>query len=56
MDTAKDQKLQALQETSSTYYTTTYVKSQVWATMPGEEEPNNKVAEECAKLLMLIGQ
>jgi hypothetical protein len=33
-----------------------YVEEQGWATMPGEEEPDRKVAEECAKLLMQVGQ
>ena len=30
-----------------------YVKKQGWATMPGEMEADGKVADECAKLLML---
>ena len=30
-----------------------YVKKQGWATMPGEAEPASRVADECAKLLML---
>jgi hypothetical protein len=31
-----------------------YVKKQGWATMPGEKEPEGRVADECAKLLLLI--
>ena len=31
---------------------TDYVKKQGWATMPGEKEPDSKVADECAKRLM----
>ena len=30
---------------------TDYVKKQVWATMPGEKEPDNRVADEVADLL-----
>jgi hypothetical protein len=33
-----------------------YVKEQGWATMPGETAPDNRVATECAKQLVLIGQ
>jgi hypothetical protein len=33
-----------------------YVEKQGWATLPGEEKPDSKVAEECARLLMLIGK
>ena len=28
-----------------------YVKKQGWATMPGEQEPSSKVADECVKML-----
>jgi hypothetical protein len=52
-DPGKDQKLQALKETSS-YERRAYIQDQGWATMPGEEEPNRKVVDECVKLLMLI--
>ena len=31
---------------------TDYVKTQGWATMPGEKEPDSQVADECAKRLM----
>jgi len=31
-----------------------YVKKQGWATMPGEREPDSKVADECVKLLLPI--
>ena len=54
-DPEKDQKLTELKEKSS-YQRDDYVKEQGWATMPGEEEPDSKVADECAKLLMQIGQ
>jgi hypothetical protein len=54
-DPLKDQKLIELQETRA-YQRDDYVKDQGWATMPGEEEPDSKVADECAKLLMLINE
>src|SRR5574342_599473 len=54
-DPGKDQKLKELKEKGS-YERGEYVKQQGWATMPGEEEADSKVAEECAKLLVLIGQ
>ncbi len=54
-DPGKDQKLKELKETS-TWQRGEYVKNQGWATMPGEKEPESKVADECAKLLMLISQ
>ena len=54
-DPEKDQKLTELKE-MSVYQRDDYVEEQGWATMPGEEEPDSKVAGECAKLLMQIGQ
>ena len=54
-DPEKDQKLTELKDTS-TWQRGDYVEKQGWATMPGEEKPDSKVADECAKLLMLIGQ
>jgi hypothetical protein len=54
-DPEKDQKLIELQEARA-YQRDDYVKDQGWATMPGEEEPDSKVADECAKLLMLINE
>jgi hypothetical protein len=33
-----------------------YVKDQGWATMPGEDQPDSKVADACAKLLVEINQ
>ena len=52
-DARKDQKLKGLKETG-TWEQTDYVKKQGWATMPGEREPDSKVAGECVKLLLLI--
>jgi hypothetical protein len=54
-DPEKDQKLTELKESSS-YQRGDYVEKQGWATMPGETEPDSKVADECAKRLMEISQ
>jgi hypothetical protein len=50
-DPAKDQKFKELKETDD-WSRGDYVKKQGWATMPGEEEPDSKVAAACAKLLI----
>ena len=52
-DARKSQKLQGLKETG-TWEQAEFVKKQGWATMPGEREPDNKVAGECVKLLLLV--
>jgi hypothetical protein len=52
-DPGKDQKLQELAKTES-WQRSEYVEKQGWATMLGEEKPDSKVAEECARLLMLV--
>ncbi|MCL4858564.1 MAG: hypothetical protein KJZ93_04130 [Caldilineaceae bacterium] len=54
-DPARDEKLQALRTTAS-YQRPAYVQAQGWATMPGEAQPDTKVAAECAKQLMLLDQ
>ncbi len=54
-DPGKAQKLKALEKTES-WQRSEYVEKQGWATMPGEEKPDSKVAEECARLLMLISK
>jgi hypothetical protein len=54
-DQQKDQKLTVLQDMRS-YERREYVKEQGWATMPGEEEVNSKVADGCAKLIVQSGQ
>jgi hypothetical protein len=54
-DSQKDQKLVELKTLTSSNQRTKYVEDQGWATMPGEVNPDNKVATECAKQLMLIG-
>lgn len=52
-DPAHTAKLVELKAASS-YQQGTYVKEQGWATMPGDEQPDNKVAAECAKLLVKL--
>lgn len=54
-DPQKDQKLTELQDTSP-YQRDDYVKEQGWATMPGEDKPDNKVADGCARLIVQSGQ
>ncbi len=50
-DPEKDKKLKELKETSS-WERGGYVQKQGWATMPGEKEPDSKVADECANRLV----
>jgi len=52
-DPGKAQRLEALGKTDS-WQRSEYVEKQGWATMPGEEKPDSKVAEECTRLLMLL--
>ena len=49
-DPDRAQKLKELNEASS-YGKGEYVQKQGWATMPGEDRPDGRVADECAKLL-----
>jgi len=49
-DPARDQELKALKELSA-YERGDYVKKQAWAKMPGEQEADSKVVEECAGLI-----
>jgi hypothetical protein len=53
LDPAQEQKLIELQATRS-YDRAKYVTTQGWATVPGDEKPENRVADACAKQLMLI--
>jgi hypothetical protein len=50
-DPAKAPKLVALKDESA-WQRGEFVGKQGWATMPGEQEPDRKVAEACALLLM----
>lgn len=54
-DPQKDQKLAEL-KAARFYDRDDYVKKQGWATMPGEINPDSKVADECAKLIVQSGQ
>lgn len=54
-DPGKYQKLEEL-KAANTWSRGDYVKKQGWATMPGEDEPDTKVANECAKVLAQIVQ
>ena len=54
-DSEKDQKLKKLKETNS-WERDDYVGKQGWATMPGEKNPDSKVAKKCAELLVELGQ
>ena len=51
----KDQKLQKLKDTGS-WRRSDYVEKQGWATMPGEKDPDSKVAKKCADMLMELVQ
>ena len=51
-DLGKIQKLRELKAVKA-YQRYDYVQEQGWATMPGEEKPDSKVAQACAKLLLV---
>ena len=50
-DSKKEQKLKEIKAKDS-WDGQKYVEEQGWATLPGEEKPDSKVAESCAKQLM----
>ena len=54
-DPNREERLKELKELDS-WKRGDYVKEQGWATMPGEKEPDSKVAEECARRLMELEQ
>jgi hypothetical protein len=54
-DPEKDVKLKELKDTNG-WQKGEFVEKQGWATLPGEENPNRKVAEECANRIMALGQ
>lgn len=54
-DPQKEQKLTELKETGR-YQQDKYVKDNGWATMPGEVNPNNQVAQGCANLIVQSNQ
>jgi len=49
-DPARDQELKAMKELGA-YERSDYVKKQAWAKMPGEQDADTKVAEECGGLI-----
>jgi hypothetical protein len=49
-DAKKDQKIKELKGVNA-WERGDYVKKQGWATMPGEKEPESKIADACAKLI-----
>jgi hypothetical protein len=50
-DPGRDKKLKDLKATSE-WERADYVKKSGWATMPGDKEPDEKVADECARGLV----
>ena len=54
-DPERDQKLKELKEESS-WKKSGYARKQGWATMPGEKEPDSKIAGKCAELIVQLGQ
>ncbi|MFA5027871.1 MAG: hypothetical protein WC713_08320 [Candidatus Methylomirabilota bacterium] len=48
----KEQKLAELEKTDS-WQRSEFIEKQGWATMPGEEKPDSKVAAECERLLLV---
>ena len=49
-DPGRQQKLKALRETGE-WERSAYVQKAGWATMPGDKDPDTKVADECARVL-----
>jgi hypothetical protein len=49
-DPGRSQKLKALRETGE-WERSDYVKKAGWATMPGDRDPDGRVADECARVL-----
>jgi len=54
-DPNREERLKELKETDS-WKRTGYVEERGWATMPGDESPDRKVANECARQLMELNQ
>ena len=53
-DPLSDEKLTEMKSLTTSSRRTSYVKDQGWATMLGEVDPDNRVATECARQLMLL--
>jgi hypothetical protein len=54
-DPERDKKLEELKELDS-WKRDDYVGKQGWATMPGEKEPDGRIAESCSALIMKNSQ
>ena len=54
-DPEKDKKLKELIN-YSTWKRDEYVRKQGWATMPGEKEPDGRVADNCSELILKNNQ
>ena len=50
-DPQRDKKLKELKDYSS-WKRDEYVRKHGWATMPGEKEPDSRVADRCSELIM----
>jgi hypothetical protein len=55
LDPGRAQKLQEMTGAKGSQRVT-YVKDQGWATMPGEEKPDNRVADACTTRLVQLNQ
>lgn len=55
-DPLNAEKLVELKAITTSTQRAIYVKDQGWATMPGETGPDDRVAVECARQLMLLDQ
>jgi hypothetical protein len=53
-DPEKDLKLKELEEITSSWERSSYLKNQTWAIMPGEDVADSKVSDACIKLVMLL--
>jgi hypothetical protein len=50
-DAAKNQKLAEMKNNKDTWEMGRFIEKQDWAVMPGDEKPDNGVADACAKQL-----
>jgi hypothetical protein len=55
-DEQKSEKMAELTEISTATQRTIFVKNAGWATMPGDTEPDDKVARACAQQLVSLNQ
>jgi hypothetical protein len=55
-DATRDQMLTGFKELTTSSQRATFVKDQGWATMPGENGPDNRVATECVNQMLLIDE